>query len=264
MRIQLSLTSGVLALLLMLAGSQVQAEWGRNATIAPGWDRLARSAKEALFHPMTWAPAVSGLLANTSGRDDVWTESLYEEAPVFGNATQADESADDYRTATQAFWVISVLITDSGSQPVRNKARGALVQLGAVGATRATSNFIKSITERAEPGKTGDEAEGDAFPSNHATGPFAHAALVRENMKQTRLPQSMANAYTGMTYVAASASTWGRIEAGGHHVSDQLFGVALGNFMATFINDAFMGRDAHFAVASVREGAVLATWTFFY
>lgn len=256
----MNVSAGLTALLLLLAGNQVQAEWGSNATLTPGWERLAGSAKEALFHPMTWAPAVSGLLVNASGRDDVWTESLYEETPVFGSPMQANAASDDYRAVSDALWVISILITDSGEHPLQNKTKGALVQWGAITATRATSNILKAATEREEPGKTGDDVEGDAFPSNHATGAFAHAALVRENMKQTRLPRPTATAYTTVAYLAASASTWGRVEAGGHHVSDQLFGAALGNFMATFINEAFMGGEGNMSVVSTKPDVVTLLW----
>src|SRR5687767_9470302 len=32
--------------------------WGADATIAPGWDRIARAAVDAAKDPFTWAPAV--------------------------------------------------------------------------------------------------------------------------------------------------------------------------------------------------------------
>jgi len=109
---------------------------------------------------------------------------------------------------------------------------GVLVQTAAIGTTRLTSNALKRAIHRDEPGAPPGEADGDAFPSNHATGPFAQAALVRENMQQTRLARPLATLYTGAAYVAASGAAWGRIEAGGHYVSDQLLGAALGNFVA--------------------------------
>ncbi len=257
----MKLKTGFFGALLLIATSFAQAEWGRDATIRPGWDELGRAAKRALTHPMTWIPAVAGAAVFASGRDDDWTEELHEDAPVFGSSKAADDASDDYRTAADALWVVSILATDSGAHPFRNKARGALVQVAALGATFATSNLLKSAIDRDEPGKSSDKAEGDAFPSNHTTGAFAHAALVRENMKQTKFRRSVANIYTGAAYIAATGSAWGRIEAGGHHLSDQLVGAAIGNFMATFINDAFMGSDSRMEISAGNGDSLVASWT---
>lgn len=253
--------AGAFGGLLLLFTLPAHAEWGRDATFTPGWERIGKAAKQAFFHPMTWIPAVAGVAVYASGQDDDWAEELYEDTPVFGSREDADQAADDYRAAASVLWMVSILTTESGDRPVRNKARGALVQIGAIAATRLTSNTLKSVVDRDEPGKSSDEAEGDAFPSNHATDAFAHAALVPENMKHTRLPRLAANLYTGAAYVAASGAAWGRIEAGGHHISDQLVGAAVGNFVATFINNAFLGSDSHLQVGAGPDDAVVAVWS---
>ena len=38
-------------------------------------------------------------------------------------------------------------------------------------------------------------------------------------------------------------TSWARVEAGWHFPSDTLFSIALGNFMASFFHDAFMGLN---------------------
>ena len=55
-------------------------------------------------------------------------------------------------------------------------------------------------------------------------------------------------------------TSWARIEAGWHYPADTLFSMALGNFIASFINDAFMGLEqdeAQLAVAPLDGGALL-------
>ena len=56
-------------------------------------------------------------------------------------------------------------------------------------------------------------------------------------------------------------TSWARIEAGAHYPSDTLFGMALGNFIGAFINDAFMGVDtdeaAQVTVHALPQGAEL-------
>ena len=57
-------------------------------------------------------------------------------------------------------------------------------------------------------------------------------------------------------------SDWARIEAGAHFPSDTLLGAALGNFVASFVNDAFLGpvgSTARFGVDASQEG-LLVSW----
>ncbi|MCK9531011.1 MAG: phosphatase PAP2 family protein [Gammaproteobacteria bacterium] len=253
---------GVLLGCLLLSTPLACADWGRNATYTPGWQRTAWAAHEALLHPMTWLPAFAGVAIHISGHDAQWTEELHSDAPLFGNTRRANQRSDDFRHATDVLWGLSIVFVDTGEDArLRHTVHGVLVQTAAIGTTRLTSNALKRAIHRDEPGATPGEADGDAFPSNHATGPFAQAALVRENMQQTRLARPLATLYTGAAYVAASGAAWGRIEAGGHYVSDQLLGAALGNFVATFINNAFMGGGDHLRIGTGNGRGVLAHWT---
>lgn len=253
---------GVLLGCLLLATPLACADWGRNATYAPGWQRTAWAAHEALLHPMTWLPAFAGVAIHISGHDAQWTEELHSDAPLFGDTHHANQRSDAFRHATEVLWGLSLVFVDTGEDDrLRHTFQGVLVQTAAIGATRLTSNVLKRAIDRDEPGAPPGEADGDAFPSNHATGPFAQAALIRENMQQTLLARPLATLYTGAAYVAASGAAWGRIEAGDHYVSDQLLGAALGNFVATFINNAFMGGDNHLRIGTGGDRGVIAHWT---
>lgn len=63
----------------------------------------------------------------------------------------------------------------------------------------------------------------------------------------------------GLTAMTIGTS-WARIEAGWHYPSDTLFSLALGNFLASFVNDAFLGllptRSA-LRLSATHEGATL-------
>ncbi len=252
--------------LLLLVPLTARADWGRDATYAPGWERVTRAAREALQHPMTWLPAVAGVVIHASGHDDQWTEQIHADAPLFGNTNDANRHSDDLRHATDVLWGVSIVFVDTGEgDRLRNTLHGVLVQTAAIGATRLTSNALKRIVDRDEPGVPAAEADGDAFPSNHATGPFAQAALIRENMRESRLAPPLATLYTGVAYLAATGAAWGRIEAGGHHVSDQLAGAALGNFIATFVNRAFMGGDDQLRISAAHgERGAIVNWSLCY
>ena len=63
----------------------------------------------------------------------------------------------------------------------------------------------------------------------------------------------------------AIGTAWARTEAGAHFPSDTLFSIALGNFVASFVNDAFLGirEDPHIGVTVVAtaDGAAFR-WQF--
>jgi membrane-associated phospholipid phosphatase len=245
-----------LTILLALFAPPVAAEWGRHATYQPGWERLRQSAMNALHHPMTFIPVAAGLVFFASGYDEDWAQSLYRDTPVFGDPKRADEQSDAYRLAADNLWILSMVLTDSGTEyAFENKLKGAMVQVAAVDATYFVSNSFKALVDRGEPARSRDEQQGEAFTSNHAMGAFAHASLIRENMRQTRLPRPLANGLVAAGYVAAAGSSWGRIEAGDHHVSDQLIGAGIANFIATLVNDAFMGESASVQLGYGPEGS---------
>jgi hypothetical protein len=57
------------------------------------------------------------------------------------------------------------------------------------------------------------------------------------------------------------ATAWARVESGEHFPADTLVGMALGNFFAAFVNDAFLGTEEsgtslHFATTA--DGAVVS------
>jgi hypothetical protein len=64
----------------------------------------------------------------------------------------------------------------------------------------------------------------------------------------------------GLTALTIGTS-WARIEAGVHFPSDTLFSVALGNFIASFVNDAFLGAGPTdtLGLQPLSDGAMV-TW----
>lgn len=228
-------------LLLILVTESSFAEWGKHATLLPNKSRIESAFFYASRDTMTWLPILVGSLFYISGRDGEIAENVYNDSPVFGNPINADDESDRYRGIADAAWITSMLLTDSGEDVVTNKTQGMFVQIGAVNLALATSNSLKSIVARKPPIESKTQDEGKAFTSNHAVQPFAQAALTRENMhpKNTRVSPWVGHSLTALAYVGASGSAWGRVEAGGHHVSDQLVGAGIGNFVALFINELF-------------------------
>lgn len=239
---------GLLLASLALSGcASVGPKWGADVEPGAGFSRLGGAARSAARDPAVYLPALGAVAIALTGRDAEWTDRIIEQKPLFGSATRATRLSDEYRDTLDYLWKASMLVLDSGDTPnewITNKLRGALVQVAAVDATFVVSNAVKANTSRDEPGKPPAEADGQAALSNHATVPFARASLIRENLGRTRLSPALTALLTGYVYGLAAGSAWGRIEMGLHHVTDQLAGAAVGNFIALTVNRAFLPDTA--------------------
>lgn len=231
--------------------------WGDGATWSPGWARLRSAAYDAATDPGTWIPAAGAAAVRATGNDRRLSDHYRETTPVFGSEEQATERSDELRADLTRAHIITMLLTPSGTEAgewAANKAKGILVQEAALGVTRITTNALKKNTDRKVPNFDPNRADRESFPSNHGTEPFAAAALIRRNLQAMPLPRWAEYAGTGAAYVAATGSAWGRVEMGLHYPSDQLASAAIGNFLALFVNDAFMGSGADGTALRLRMG----------
>lgn len=234
-------------------------EWGRDATLAPGWERVRSAAAAAASDPGTWAPAAGAGLLLVTGTDRRLSDWAIEQKPLFGE--DAGRTTDRLRNTADAMALGTALLTPSGSDPGRwagNKLRGIGVEALAGVVANNLTGVIKGTVRREEP--TGSEARYESFVSAHATVPFADAALVRRNSERLDWPRWGRNVLTSTAAVTAAGSAWGRVEMGLHYPSDQLAGAAIGNFIGLFVHDLFMGLDdaARFHVGLVPGGATLS------
>lgn len=233
-------------------------EWGRDATLTPGWDRVRSAAAAAAADPVTWAPAAGAGLLLATGADRRLSDWAIEEKPLFGD--DASRATDRLRNTADAMALGTALLMPSGSEPGRwggNKLRGIGVEVLAGIVAHNLTGVIKGTVRREEP--EGSEAKYESFVSAHATVPFADAALVRRNSERLDWPRWGRNVLTSTAVVTAAGSAWGRVEMGLHYPSDQLAGAAIGNFIGLFVHDLFMGLDdaGRFSVRVAPGGATL-------
>lgn len=233
-----------LALTLMLGACGTLPDnrgWGKDATLEPGGNRVQYAAARAVRDPGTWIPALAAVVMAASGADNRVSEWARDETPVFGNGDNAARVSDDLRAYTDVGMFATALLTPSGPSDewLANKARGVAVEAGAVLTTIGTTNLLKRAVGRRQPSGHGRES----FTSNHATEPFARAALIRRNTDWLGLPGWAETTVDTSFYLMAAGSAWARVEAGLHYPSDQLAGAAIGNFIALFIHDAFLGLN---------------------
>lgn len=215
-------------------------KWGENITLTPGKARLSSAAYSALIHPSTWGPLSGAVLFSLGDLDNETSENAMENTPVFGSPKNAADRSDDLRNALDASAIITALATPSGqdrSEWTTNKAKGLLFTFATLETTSLVTQGIKDVSKRERPNKQNDKS----FPSGHSSGAFAAASLSSRNLDSITMQEWQRTGIRIALYGVAAGTAWARVEAGKHYPSDVLAGAALGNFMANFIHDAFLG-----------------------
>jgi hypothetical protein len=232
--------------------------WGEEATWRPGAARLKSAAAAAATDPWVWAPLAGTALFQVDNWDRRVSDWAREHTPVFGSEADADEWSDDLRSASVLAHWATMIATPGGNDPQRwilAKARGALVDATAVAATVAITRGIKTTVDRERP----NGLESESFPSGHTSTSAVHTRLASRNLHWIGIAANVHRALdVGLTALTIGTS-WARIEAGAHFPSDTLFSIALGNFIGSFVNDAFLGADSgSLGLQPLPDGALLA------
>lgn len=233
--------------------------WGEEATLLPGWERVQTSAINAAKDPWTWGPLLGAAAFQIDNFDRRTSDWAREHTPVFGSQNSAKDWSDDLRSASSFAHYATIIATPGGDDPgdwLLSKAKGTLVGVAAVSATGQITNFLKDQTDRQRP----NGADGESFPSGHTSASSVHTRLASRNLQSIEMSDATRTTLNVGLYALTFGTSWARIEAGWHYPSDTLFSMALGNFIASFINDAFMGLPdsrASLAVQTVEDGAIV-------
>lgn len=233
--------------------------WGEDATLLPGWERVQTSAVNAAKDPWTWGPLLGAAVFQIDDFDRRTSDWAREHTPVFGSQNSARDWSDDLRSASSFAHYATILATPGGDEPgdwIVSKVKGTLVGVAAVSATGQITNFLKEQTDRERP----NGADGESFPSGHTSASSVHTRLASRNLRSIPLSDTARKSFDIGLHALTFGTSWARIEAGWHYPADTLFSMALGNFLAAFINDAFMGLPegkGSLAVQTLDDGAVL-------
>jgi hypothetical protein len=227
--------------------------WGADVTLSPGWNKVKESAWNAFTSPETWAPAAAALALQVNDYDEQVSDWALKHHPIFSNEDDASDASDNLRAATYVAYGVSFLAAPSG--PIEGdwalaKAKALGVGLAAYGLTDATTDFLKSSTNRDRPNNHNDRS----FPSAHASQAAAYAILADRNVRAMNIPRwAKITSKVGLTALPL-ATGWARVEAAEHYPADILAGMSLGHFFGIFIHDAFMGIDQELFQLTIQPG----------
>jgi hypothetical protein len=233
--------------------------WGADATLLPGWERVQSSAINAAKDPWTWGPLLGAAAFQIDDFDERTSDWAREHTPVFGSQNSAEQWSDDLRSASSFAHYATILATPSGDEPgpwMLAKVKGTLVGAAAVSATGQITNRLKSAIDRQRP----NGQDGESFPSGHTSASSVHTRLAARNLQSTAMSDTTRTSLNVGLHALTFGTSWARIEAGYHYPADTLFSMALGNFLASFVTDAFMGLpegNASLALQTIEDGAVV-------
>jgi membrane-associated phospholipid phosphatase len=233
--------------------------WGQDATFTPGFERIKESAANAARDPWVWAPLVGAAVFQVDDWDRRTADWARQRTPVFGSQRSAEDWSDHLRTASVLAHYATLAATPSGDTPAEwfvDKAKGTLVHVAAVSGTVLVTRTLKTTVDRERPNGLATES----FPSGHTSASAVHTRLASRNLESIDMSAMTRTSLDVGLYALTVGTSWARIEAGWHYPSDTLVGMALGNFIASFVNDAFLGLErnsARLAVTPIERGAML-------
>lgn len=211
------------------AGRHPDTAWGAQW---PGGSDFRRAAVSAATSPATWVPLAGAAALAVGDLDDDLSEWGADHAPLFGS--DAGSASDDLRTTAKAAWLITALAAPSDT--ATQKLTGLVVGGSALALEEAVTGRIKDISGRSRP----DGRDDKSFTSGHAGASSAAASLARHNLSYFQMPDWLDGTLRVGLHGVALGTGWARVEAERHHVTDVLAGYAVGQFLATFMHEAFM------------------------
>lgn len=239
--------------------------WGEMATLHPDQNDALAALRDAALDPWTWVPLAGVAVLSIDDLDEGLSDWALEHTPLYDSPRDAGRAADDLREAARHTWWVSIAATPSGDELgpwARNKFQGWAVEWAAVESTHAVSLGVKDWIDRERP----NGADQRSFWSSHAATATAYSSLAWHNFDAVDMHDAARIPLRAGLIALAGTTTWARIESGENYPTDVLTGVAVGNFIARFVHDAFLGRSpgvvwSAFGDPSTGEFAVGASWS---
>ncbi|MDP6376223.1 MAG: phosphatase PAP2 family protein [Pseudomonadales bacterium] len=218
----------------------------------PDLEQVGDAALGAAKDPNTWVPLVGAALLAIDDYDQQLSDWAVDHQPLFDD--DASDISHDLKDATTVLWLASALAAPS--EGLGQKVGGIAVGVGTLFVEGRIIEGLKDVTERDRP----DDSNDRSMPSGHASMVAARTRLTRANLERIDMPTWVRRSASAGLYGIAFATSWARVEAGKHHPTDVLVGYAIGNFVASFAQMAFLEdsvKGTEISFSAVEGGGAL-------
>ena len=234
--------------------------WGEDVTVTPGWEHVRDAAVEAARDPWVWVPLVGAAGLQIDNWDHRVSDWARRETPLYGSQQSAETWSDDLRDAATLAEAVTLLLAPSGDDSATwmvDKAKGLALDLVAIGTASGITHVLKTNVGRMRPSGTDDLS----FPSGHTSAAATLDRLAARNLEYFDMSSVARRSLTYGLDAMTIATAWARVEAGAHFPSDTLVSIAIGNYCANFLRNAFMQSDGDhtrdLAVMPTHDGVML-------
>jgi membrane-associated phospholipid phosphatase len=235
----------LLLVLCACASAPVKKEEEAAPRFWPTGERWREATLNALRDPVTWVPAAGAATVAAGGWDKKISEWAVENTPVFGSVENAKTASDNLRALSDLGMLGTALAVPGRGHPWRSRIKRILVEEAGVFAASSVTNLLKQSIPRERP----DHSDNHSFPSGHSTRAFAYAGMSSRNLDSMDMPGGARTSLKVLFEGMAAGTAWARVEGNRHYPTDVLAGAAIGNFMALFIHDSFLGREENVSMS---------------
>jgi PAP2 superfamily len=213
--------------------------WGQDAIYPVDLSKIPNAAYHAFFDVQALVPAAGALIFTIDHYDRKVSNWAFEHRPIYGSDNTGNNINDILSRTLKVEALATALVTPSGKEPMDwtwAKAKGLLVEWSSVEATAQATAALKRVAKRTRP----DGSDNKSFPSYDSSQAFSYATLSNRNLNSIHMPSALRIPLQVTNIAMASGIAWQRVEGKKHFPSDVLAGAAIGHFLTTFINDAFL------------------------
>jgi membrane-associated phospholipid phosphatase len=204
-----------------------------------------------MVSPFTWGPAAGAVILQIDNWDKKISRWATDTTPVFGSQASANNWSNYLLYTSGALYATTALLAPSGDNTgdwLTNKMKGFIVGGTAIGLSEGVVGILQPALNRGRP-----DGSPQSFPSGHATAAASFSTLAAKNIAALQLPRSAEIMYDSGLVLITAGTAWARVEAKRHYPADILAGMAIGHFLSSFVNDAFLGLDTTRDVAPDAE-----------
>lgn len=204
----------------------------------PDWAKVRDAAFKSATQRSTWVPLAAAAFLQIDNFDNRISDWARDNTPIFGDTTRAEDFSNTEAKISNALYLVSLSAVECpGGLQECTLAKGQQLSIALAGNLfqQKSVSALKDLFGRERP-----VGGARSFPSGAATDAGYMSELTRGNLRNAALPERGRQFAGASLYALEGLSAWSRVEAGAHYPSDVLVGMAMGHFIASFVNEMWI------------------------